>query len=240
MEEINFQTAESQYKLGNIEKCLSILDLYLLNNQSDAKAHFLLGTINHHKGLIGKAIKSFTQVLNLDPANTDAAICLSVIYNDIGKYDEAKKIFERANERVKSKKVSGHLEDQHINKKFSEKHFELAEMYFTYGRFEEALFEYNKSSLLDPENLEVRIKIAKVYSKRGFSGKAIEELKKLKNEHPSFLPARIALGVIYYGNGNVIEAQYEWEKVLSKDPANSDALMYMNLSKAAKETTLKH
>ncbi len=240
MDEINFQAANDEYKKGNIEASLSMLDTYVQSSPNDSKAYFLLGTINHHKGLIGKAIKSFSKVLEIEPAHTDAAICLSVIYNDIGKYDEAKKIFERANERVKSKNTINQVDDLHINKKFSFKHFELAEMYFTYGRFEEAMFEYNKSSILDPDNLDIRIKIAKVYSKRGFVGKAIDELKRLKNESPAYLPARIALGVIYYGNGNILEAQLEWEKVIAKEPNNSEAQMYMNLSKAAKETNFKH
>ena len=58
---------------------------------------------------------------------------------------------------------------------------------------------------LDPDNLELRIKIAKTYTKKGFTSKAFEELKRLKNEQPGYMPARIALGLLYYGNGNIIE-----------------------------------
>ena len=75
------------------------------------------------------------------------------------------------------------IEDVHINKKFSVKHFELAELYLTYNRFDEALFEYKKSSALDPENLDIKLKMAKVLAKKGFISKAIDELKKLKNEN---------------------------------------------------------
>ncbi len=207
-------------------------------NDKNAEAFFYLANIFHLNGEIGKAIKAFKIVLRLDPCHTDAAISLSVLYNDIGRYEEAKVIFERANERVKQRKTGAAVEDTHVNKKFAYKHYELAEMYLTYQRFDEALFEYNKAIGLDPDNLEARIKLAKTYAKKGFMSKAFDELRKLKNEHPGHLPARLALGILYYGNGKIIEAQQEWEKVLSKDPHHKEAAMYLNLSKTASETSL--
>lgn len=207
-------------------------------DKSDVDAFFYLGNIFHLKGEIGKSIQAFKKVLDLQPEHTDASISLSVLYNDIGKYDEGKKIFEVANERVKSKQVAGNIEDPHINKKFAQKHYDIAELYYSYNRFDEALFDYNKAIGLDPSNLEARIKIAKVYAKKGFIIKSFEVLRKLKNEHPNYEPARVALGILHYGNGNVIEAQTEWKKVLSQNPHNSEAAMYLNLSKTATETTL--
>ena len=76
------------------------------------------------------------------------------------------------------------------------------------------------------------------YTPKGFKGKAVDELVKLKNEQPDYLDARIALGVVYFGLGNILEAQTEWEKVLSKDPKNSDAMTYLELSKNANEVSL--
>jgi len=202
------------------------------------EALFHMANIFHMKGEIGKAIKAFSKVVELDPNHTDASISLSVLYNDIGKYENAKKIFNKTQDRVRDPSLGAGLEDEHINKKFSSKHYELAELYVSYNRYDEALFEYNKAINLDGENLEARIKLAKTYSKKGFTSKAIEELKRLKNENPSFLPARIALGVLYYGQGMALEAQTEWEQVTSRDPSHTEAKMYLNLSKAASETTL--
>ncbi len=203
------------------------------------EAYFHLANVFHLLGEIGKAIKAFNKVLGLEPEHTDAAIGLSVLYNDIGRYDEAKKIFERADARVKSGKMSsGSFEDQHINSKFSHKHYELAEMYMTYQRFDEALFEYNKAIKLNPSYLEARLKIAKVYAKKNFLNKALDELKKLKNEFPNYLPARNALGILYYGSGYILEAQNEWGRVVAKDPDNREAKMYINLAKTATETSV--
>lgn len=199
---------------------------------------FHLANIFHIQGEIGKAIKAFNKVLELEPGHTDASISLSVLYNDIGHYEDAKKVFDKANKRVKQGGQQGGVEDNHINKKFSMKHLELADMYSTYNRHDEALFEYNKVIALDPNNLEARIKVAKVYAKKNFMAKAFDELKKLKNEYPAYVEGRVALGILYYGTGKILEAQNEWENVMSRDPSNSEAAMYLNLSKAATETTL--
>jgi len=206
-------------------------------NPKNSNAYFFIGNIFHIKGQLGKAIKAFNKVLEFDPNHTDAAISLSVILNDIGKYEEAKVVFERANKKVK--KESSGVNDPHINKRFSGKHFEIAEMYFSYNRYDESLFEYNKAVALDPENLEIRIKVAKVYSKKGLISKAFEELRKLKSEKPSYVEARVALGLLHYGSGNILEAQSEWQNALNKDPCNEELQMYMNLSKSATETNLR-
>ena len=170
---------------NDFNKAKKFLNEAIEMNGTNKDAFFILANVFHTKGEVGKAIKAFKKVLEIDPCHTDASISLSVLYNDIGKYDEGRKIFEMANERVKNKKTNEKIEDVHINKKFSNRHYELAELYMTYNRFDEALFEYNKAINLNPENLEARIKIAKVYAKKGFIGKAYEELRKLKTEYQS-------------------------------------------------------
>lgn len=205
-------------------------------NPKNIDAYFYMGNIFHIKGQLGKAIKAFNKVLELDPNHTDASISLSVILNDIGRYEQAKEVFDKANKKVKKESVG--VDDPHINKRFSAKHYELAEMYFSYNRYDEALFEYNKAIALDASNLEIRIKVAKVYSKKGFISKSFEELRRLKSEEPGYIEARIALGLLHYGSGNILEAQSEWSNALAKDPSNEELQMYLNLSKSATETNL--
>lgn len=224
------------FNKNNLKKAYILFDEVININPKSSEAFFYLGNIFHIQGQLGKAVKAFNKVLELDPNHTDASISLSVILNDIGRYEDAKKIFEKASEKVKNEKVG--LQDSHINKKFAAKHYEIAEMYFSYNRYEEALSEYSKACGLDPDNLDGRVKIAKVYSKKGYTSKAFEELRKLKSEHPSYTPARVALGLMHFGKGDTLEAQTEWQVALSKDPKNEEILMYLNISKNATETNL--
>lgn len=229
--------AKDAFQRNDLKTASLFLNEVIDVNPNSTEAFFYLANVFHLRGELGKAIKGFQRVLELDPHHTDAAISLSVIFNDIGKYEEAKAIFEKANNQVKNTQGQG-LSDPHLNKKFSLKHYEMAEMYASYSRCDEALFEYNKAATLDPDNLEIRIKIAKAYTKKGFTSKAFEELKRLKNEQPGYMPARIALGLLFYGNGNIIEAQAEWQNVLSREPSHPEASMYINLSRSATETTV--
>jgi tetratricopeptide (TPR) repeat protein len=229
--------AKDAFQKNDLKTASLLLHEVIEQNPNSTEGFFHLANVFHVRGELGKAIKAFSRVLELDSHHTDAAISLSVIYNDIGKYEEAKAIFEKANNQVKNTQSQG-LADPHLNKKFSLKHYEIAEMYASYGRHDEALFEYNKAATLDQDNLEIRIKIAKNYTKKGFTSKAFEELKRLKNEQPGYMPARIALGLLYYGNGNIIEAQSEWQNVLSREPNHPEATMYVNLSRGATETNL--
>ena len=222
----------------NFKKALSIYNRVLEEDAQNIEAMFSAANIFHMRGDISKAIKAFKQVLKIDPDHTDASVSLSVLYNDIGHYDEARKLFNQVNNRVKKVTNETSLTDEHIDKKFSLKHYETADLYLTYNRYDEALREFENAIKLDATNLEARLKIAKVYAKKGFINKAHEELTRLKNENPNYLPGRISLGVLYYGRGDVIQAQAEWQKVLSLDPINSEASMYMNLSKTASETTV--
>ncbi|MBL7664167.1 MAG: tetratricopeptide repeat protein [Bacteriovoracaceae bacterium] len=231
-----FNNGKLCFEQQEYRKAQMIFNEIIENDENKTEAFFYLANIFHIKGELGKAIKAFQKVLTLDPNYTDAAISLSVLLNDIGRYEEARSIFDSANEKVK--KTTQGIEDSHINKKFAIKHEELAELYLSYNRYDEAVFEFNKAIGLNPENLELRIKLAKVYSKKGFVSKATEELKKLKNEYPGYIPCRIALGLLQYGNGNILEAHTEWQNVLSIEPKNEEAKMYLNLSKDAQETNL--
>lgn len=219
-------------------KALEVFEEVSEKDHENVDAYFFQGNIFHIQGKLGKAIKAFNKVLEIAPEHTDASISLSVILNDIGKYEEAQKVFESANENINSKRAG--VKDPHIDKKFAAKHFELAEMYASYNRYDESIFEYNKSIELDSTKLEAFVKIAKIYSRKGYTAKAFETLVKLKNDYPDFITGRIALGLLHYSKGNTLEAQSEWEVALSKDPANEELKMYLKLSKSATETNLSY
>lgn len=230
------EKAREAYSSNDFLKATLYLEELFSYSPNDVEAHFIKANIFHLQGKIGKAIKLFKQVIDLDPQHTDAMISLSVLLNDIGRYDEAQKFFDMADSKVK-KGDSGVI-DAHINKKFSYHHYEIAELYSSYHRYDEALFEYNKAYSLDPSHQMIRVKIAKIYAKKGFISKAFEELRSLKSENPNFIPARMALGILHYSNGHIIEAQNEWQNILNKEPVNQEAKMYLNLSKSASETQI--
>lgn len=199
-----------------------------------SEAHYLLGTVFYLRGKLGRAIDHLKQAIEFNPKHTDAAICLSILYNDTGRYTEARKIFEKANASVSMKHPG---DDLGIDRKFALKHLELADMYFRYRRYDEAIDEYTKTIALDPEALDVVIRRAKAYAKKGFTTRAIQELKQLCVENPQYLMGRLQLGLLFYSQGNILDAELEWESVLKADPMNAEARSYLEMSKTAKDLT---
>lgn len=200
-------------------------------NPSSADAHYLLGVSAYFQGKLAPTIENLRRALSIDPRHTDAAICLSVLLNDIGKYDDAKQVFEQANHSVAQKKTG---DDLAVDRKFAVKHLELADLYFRYRRYDEAIEEYSRAAALDPFEADIRIRLAKAYAKKGFLTRAMQELQQLKTEHPSNVAARIQLGLLHYSQGNVLDAELEWEAVLDIEAKNREALAYLEMAKRAR------
>jgi tetratricopeptide (TPR) repeat protein len=196
-----------------------------------ADPYYLMGVLHYFQGQLGPTVENLRRALSLDPQHTDAAICLSVLFNDIGKYDEAKKVFEQANQSVAHLRTG---EDLGVDRKFAVKHMELADLYFRYRRYDESIEEYTQAARLDPSTLEIRIRLAKAYAKKGFLTRAMQELQQLKHEHAHYTPARIQLGLLHYSQGNVLDAELEWEAVADIDPTNREAHAYLDMAKRAR------
>lgn len=196
-----------------------------------ADGFYLLGVMYYFQGQVGKAVENLRKSLSIDPHHTDSAICLSVLFNDVGKYDEARRVFEQANQSVAHRRGSSELG---IDRKFAVKHLELADLYFRYRRYDEAIEEYSKAALLDPTTLDIRIRRAKAFAKKGFLSRAMQELQQLKGESPDYIPARIQLGLLHYSQGNVLDAELEWESVAEIEPQNREAAAYLAMAKRAR------
>jgi tetratricopeptide (TPR) repeat protein len=234
-----YQKGKEAFHQGEYKKAIEIFEEYLELHPRDEETYFLIGNSFHMLGDVSKAIKAYQKVLEINPEHTDSSVCLSILYNDIGRYDEGRKIFDQAQKRIKTMGPSL-FEDSHINKKFSLKHYELGGLYYSYHRFEEAMLEFQKSLNLDPQNLECRVKYAKAMARKGSVMKAVEELKSLKAEYPNYYPGRISLGLLYYSLGKVIEAQWEWNYILKKDPQHGEANMYLKMASSATETLIDY
>ena len=197
----------------------------------NADYYYLRGLLRSYQGRLVDSIEDLKRSLSIEPKHTDAAVCLSIILNDIGRYDEAKKIFEQANQSVFLKQIG---DDLQIDRRFAVKHFEMGDLYFRYRRFDEAIEEYNKAILLDPQSIDMRIKRAKAFAKKGFITRAIQDLQQLKQERPTDLAVRVQLGLLHYSQGNVLDAELEWESVLELDPVHREAIAYLELIKSAR------
>lgn len=227
----NDRTIQDLLGSREFSKAESLINDKLRKDPASADAFYLLGVLHYFQGQLSPTIENLRRALSIDPQHTDAAICLSVLFNDIGKYDDAKKVFEQANQSVAHKRVGV---DAGIDRKFAVKHLELADLYFRYRRYDEAIEQYTKAAILDPITVDIRIRRAKAYAKKGFLTRAMQELQQLKHEHADYTPARIQLGLLHYSQGNILDAELEWEAVLAIDSGHKEAAAYLEMAKQAR------
>ena len=220
-----FQLAEEKFKSNRYKEAENLLNQLVLKNYKKPHIFHMLGTISYDNGKFNKAIRSFRRALEIDPSFTDASVGLSILLNDLGRYNEGREVFEKA--RVLLKTTPEEKENSYLNEKLSIKHDELGHLYFQSKRYDEALTQYLKALSLSSKKLDIHLSVVNCFLLLGRESDAIYELKDLCKEHPSFIQARLKLGKIYYDKNLRAEAMAEWKEVLRQDPENLQLKMYL-------------
>lgn len=220
-------SAKESFRTGRYTATEPLLNQLILRGGKEREIFHMLGTIYYDQGKFNKAIRAFRRALEIDPSYTDASVGLSIILNDLGRYDEGKKVFEEA--RTLLAKGSA-KDDPYVNEKLSIKHDELGELYFRYQRYLEALEQYYKALSLSSRKPELTMKVVDCHLRLGDAAKALKELRALISSYPAFLTARLKLGVILYESGDVSSAIDEWERVLERQPGHAEAQRLLSLA----------
>ncbi len=219
-----FQEAKEQFIAGNYKVAEPLIAQLLQKPQKNPEVFQMLGTIYYDQGKFNKAIRTFQRALEIDPSYTDASVGLSIILNDIGRYDEGKKVFQDAKKLID---LRAGRADPYIDEKIAGKHEELADLYFQYKKYNEALEQLLKAQKLSSRKPEITMRISEIYVQQGQVDKAVRDLKNIISEFPQFYQARLKLGIILYNANRRSEALEQWENVLIRDPQNPEARKYI-------------
>lgn len=171
---------------------------------------YMLAAIAFDRGQLKKAIQLFKQSLEVDPEFTDSAVGLSIILNDLGRYDEAKKIFEEAYTVMKGKQKVG--KDAYLNQKLGKKHGELGELYMVHNMFKEALEEFTKAARLVPDSADYTLKIGECHLKAKNEPQAISAFEKALADNYE-VDTHLKLVEAYNQSGQKDKAHFELDKM---------------------------
>ena len=229
------EAAREKFRKGETPMAERLLQQLVLLNNKIPEVFQMLGTIYYEQGKFTRAIQAFKRALEINPGYTDASVGLSIIYNDLGKYDEGKAVFENAQKLLSQKRQQT---DPYIEERLSAKHLELGDLYFQYQRLDEALEQYYKAAHLTTRKPDILMKIVEVYLRKNQGNKAVKELRKIIESYPTYIPAKLKLGVVFYNSNRVVEAIQEWEGVLIREPRHHDALNYIKLAQEVGVTSL--
>lgn len=221
---------------GKYQQAEPLLMQPTLINSNNPEIYQMLATIYYNRGQFNKAIKTFKKALEIDPAYSDAAVGLSIILNDLGKYDEAKKVFEQAQAIVDKKKTF--QQSSNLEEKIALKHIETADLYLQIRRFDEALEQYMKAYHLSMKKGDIALLISECYVQAGQKDKAIKELKAVIQYDGKLVKPRLKLGLILYNSHMIAEAVEQWENIIRLEPKNTDALRYLKMAQTTGITNL--
>lgn len=217
-----FDQKEFKKAEGYLSKALEKTDQY-------ADVFNMMGVIHHMEGRFTAAIDSFKKALTVNPRYTEALLNLAVLYNDLGQYDDAKKLYGQV--RKKGKTPKPNIEPV-LRGKLSNLHSNIGDIYRSVGSQKLAIDEYEKALRLNPTYIDIRTKLGQCYREDGQLKKAQKELKDALKVNKAYAPARVQLGLTYYSMGRIAEAKKEWKAVLTTSPNNDYASMYLRLVNA--------
>lgn len=224
-----FEQKEFKKAEGFLGRVLEKTDRY-------ADVYNMMGVIQHAEGRFTAAIDFFKHALTINPRYTEALLNLAVLYNDLGQYDDAKKLYGQVHKKTKAPKP--HIEPV-LRGKLSNLHANIGDIYRSVGSQKFAIEEYSKALRLNPEYADIRTKLGQCYREDGQLQKAKKELMEALKHKKAYSPARVQLGLTYYAMGKIPEAKKEWKAVLTKNPGNDYANMYLRLVNAMSTSSKK-
>ena len=220
------------YHRGEFDKAEYVLRQVIAKSDRHADVHHMLGVIAHGSGDFTRAESHFEKAVFLNPNYTEAQLNLMVTYNDLGKYDAARRIYAQ----IRSRTVTAQP-DPFIKGKLANMHAELSQAYTDVGMAPEAIRELEKAVSLCPHFADLLTRLGVLYRDTGDLSRATQCFSAAKQANARFVPGRLALGTLLLGSGEMEAARREFEAVLEVEPDNRLAHTYLRLTHAPPRTS---
>lgn len=216
------------YLTGEYAKAREHLEAVLRVHDDFADVHNMMGVILYEASEASGACAAFERALALNPRYTEAALNLSVCYNELGRYDDAKRVYTQVHGTPDATGLD--KLDAYARGKIANMHRDIGDAYVGVGLLEHAVKEYRKALQLCPTFVDIRTKLATTLRDAGRLPDALDELVAIRDAAPDYLQARVQLGITLWRAKRIAEARAEWQYVLDKDPNNRSCRVYLGMT----------
>ncbi len=214
------------YANREFDKAETLLREVLGADDRFADVHDMLGVIAHSRGNFVAAEHHFERALTLNPAYTEAALNLAVTYNDRGKYEAAREVYQRIKGTTAGAITTV---DPFARGKLANMHADLAQAYADLGLVREAIVELEKGVALCPTFADLRTRLGNLLRQQDDLVAARVQYDAAVAARPEYVPARVQLGVTLLALGHADQAEEAWQRALAIDPENPQAKMYLRM-----------
>lgn len=187
--------------------------------------HNLLGLARGMSGDRDRAAACFQRALQLNPHYVEARLNLAIVYNEMGRYDDALREFRTDQPRDPD---HGNLSPE-VRSYLAESHVLLGDTYRNLGLTLDASQEYKRALKVAPQFLDIKNKLGATYGDMGLYEDAEAELTSALAQNPRYLEARVTLGIVLHRSGRPHRAREEWERCLREDPGHVRSRAYLEL-----------
>ncbi len=185
-----------------------------------------LGIMHSLKGDLHKAVIYLQRSVTLNPTYTEAALNLTITYNDLGETEKAHEVFDRLSAAQNVKE--GEL-DPFAAGKLANEHFRIGNIYLEFNRLDDAIAEYQKAIGLRDGLADVQTKLGSALREKGEFEEAISVLREAVVANPRYGAAWVVLGLAYYSKGDHRDARETWQHALTEVPDLKEATTLLKL-----------
>ena len=221
--------AREHYKRKEFDRAKLLLERAVESGVTGfADVHNMLGVIHHDQGDLPRAQEQFEAALRINPNYTEAILNLTVTYNEIGRYDDARRLMEHLGQRKGDDTPEG-LEP-YARGKIANLHAEVAQAYYDVGMLSGAIIEMTKAIDLCGDFVDLRVRLGNMLTEAQRVPEATHQYEEAVRIKPDYHQAKIQLGIAYLKAGRKPEAVALWRAVLDKDAGSRSARMYLRLA----------
>ncbi|MBE8162541.1 MAG: tetratricopeptide repeat protein [Bdellovibrionaceae bacterium] len=184
----------------------------------------------HQRGSFKESIEQYKQILKAQPTCAEAAFAISVLYNDLGQYQNAKVYFAKA-VQAKAQQNPSLLP---LKNEVVQKYQELAYIYSKYKQPQVALKYYLTALSLNPKDKNTFIALGQVLIELKQYSQAISIFKYLNSQDPHSYIIPFQLAHAYYKNKQTLQAIIIWTNLSKQFPYKKELVALTHLTQALK------
>lgn len=175
------------------------------------------GIALYRKQDYNNAIEYFNKIIDIDPANTTSYLYLSSIYESLGKYQEAEKMYMTLLK----------LNNPNNNRNKVAIFMKLSTIYKKNREYDKQYLELRKVLEIDSSESQAHFELGIFLAGQGYINEAIDEFKKVTEIDSQNIDALLYLGLCYASRNWWNEAKSKFRKILEIDKNHPKAHMFL-------------
>lgn len=202
---------------GNTEKAVEFIRKFVSKSEESAAAWFYLGKLEQISENQAAAVRAFRKALGLRPGFTQATLALGMLFELNGENKKALEVYQAQLEQKQDYQVAGRL----------------ATLYLKLNQYDFALSTLDLMQALDPDDLNVQMKMGLVHLQKQDWPVAKLKFKEILKKVPDSDKAHYYIALAHQESGDWEAAVYHWEQV------SVDSKMFEDANLQAAEALVK-